>query len=370
MGSTRINVEGFFSLLKKLAETPSPSGFEGRIRELIIGELKPYADELYTDAMGNLIAVKHGKGSSRLMVAAHMDEIGLIVNHITKEGFIKFLPIGGWADRILPAQRVQILTKDRNIVKGVIGVKPPHIMKKEEADKVIPMKDLFIDIGASSREEVRKLGIDVGSPIVMDRDVCRLGNGNIVTGRAFDNKVGVAVMIEFFKSLGETDVSVYAVATVQEEVGLKGARTASFAINPNIGIALDTTVASDTPGVPEPEQVTKIGKGPAIKVMDGRGGSGLISHPEVRELLVKTAEENSIPYQLEILPGGTTDAAVIQLAREGVPAATISIPTRYIHSPTETLSLDDAVNAVKLLVKFTERLTDEWVKENLGKRIK
>ena len=351
--------DSLYETLKALVETPSPSGHEDLIREKVMEMLAPYADEIRVDPLGNLIAVKRGSGKGRLMIAAHMDEIGLMINYVTKEGFLKFVPIGGWSDRILPAQRVLIRTRNGGFIRGVIGSKPPHIMKKEEADKVIPMKELFIDIGVTSREEAEKLGVGIGSVAVIERDMARLGNGDIVTARAFDDKVGLAVMIETMKALADTEVSVYAVATVQEEVGLKGARVAAHAISPHIGIALDVTVASDVHGVPEEQQIAKVGAGPAIKIMDGRSGSGLIAHPGVRKMLIEVAEKNNIPYQLEVLPGGTTDAAAIQLTKDGVPVSTISIPTRYIHSPVEVLSLNDATNAAKLLKHFIEELTDK-----------
>ncbi len=362
MGSKEPSKDSLYETLKILVETPSPSGHEDLIRERVKEMLAPYVDEVRVDALGNLIALKRGSGKGRLMIAAHMDEIGLMINYVTKEGFLKFVPIGGWSDRILPAQRVLIRTKDGRFIRGVIGTKPPHIMKKEEADKVIPMKELFIDIGASSREEAEKLGVGVGSVAVIERDIARLGNGDIVTARAFDDKVGLAVMIETMKTLTDTEVSVYAVATVQEEVGLKGARVAAHAISPHIGIALDVTVASDVHGVPEEQQITRIGAGPAIKIMDGRSGTGHIAHPQIRKMLIETAEKHNIPYQLEVLPGGTTDAAAIQLTKDGVPTGTISIPTRYIHSPVELLNLNDAVNATKLLKHFIEELKDEILK--------
>ncbi|WFO75475.1 M42 family metallopeptidase [Desulfurococcaceae archaeon MEX13E-LK6-19] len=369
--TSTVDKKSVYRILKRLCNIISPSGFEEEIRNAVVEELEPYADRLWIDAMGNVIAVKKGGGEGKLMVAAHMDEIGLMIKHITKEGFLKFTPIGGWSERILPGQRVLVKTLKGRVIRGVIGSKPPHIMKPEEAKQVTPMKDLFIDIGVSSREEAEKLGVTVGSIAVIERDVVKLGNPDVVTGRAFDDKVGVVTMIEYFKALdGQQPVDVYVVATVQEEVGLKGARTAAFAISPDLGIALDVTIASDIPGVPEDEYVTRIGKGPAIKIMDGRSGTGLIAHPAIRELLIKTAEEEKIPYQLEVLPGGTTDASAIQLTREGIPAGTISIPTRYIHSPIEVLNLNDVVNAVKLLLGFTKRVNKEWIRETLKKQIK
>ncbi len=358
-----------FQLLKSMDEIIAVSGFEDEIRDFIVKELEPYSSELWTDSMGNLIAVRRGDGEGKIMIAAHMDEIGLMVKHVSKEGFIKFSPVGGWTPMILPGQRVLIKISERGIVKGVIGSKPPHIMKPEEAKQVIPLEDLFIDVGASSRDEVSKLGIDVGSPIVIDRGIARL-SGDVVTGRAFDNKVGVAVMMEAFKSLESPKFDVYAVATTEEEVGLKGARVAAFSIGPSIGLALDTTIASDIPGVDESKHITELGKGPAIKVMDGRSGSGIIASPAVRKKLTEVAENLGIPYQLELLTGGTTDASIIQLTREGVPTGAVSIPTRYIHSPIETLNLNDVLNAVKLVKGFTESLSKSWMDKVFKVKIK
>jgi len=365
-----VSKDEIFSLLKKICEIPSPSGFEDKIREELIKELEPHADKLWIDTMGNIIAYKKGGEEGKLMIAAHMDEIGLMINAVTKEGFLRFVPIGGWAERILPGQRVLIRTLKGTILRGVIGVKPPHIMKPEERKKVIPMDQLFIDIGVTSKEEAEKLGVTIGSVAVIERTVEKLGNPDFVTGRAFDDKIGVVTAVEAFKLMSEHKVDVYCVITVQEEVGLKGARTAAFAIGANVGLAIDVTIAADVPGVAPDKQIVKLGKGPAIKVMDGRAGSGLIAHPAVRDLLIKTAEEEKIPYQLEVLPGGTTDASAIQLTREGVPTGAISIPTRYIHSPVEVCHLEDVANAIKLLVAFTKRLNKEWIQNVLKKTIK
>ncbi len=361
--------ESSYQLLKKLCETPSPSGHEDWIRDIVIRELEPYADEISVDSMGNVIAVKRG-GESKIMVAAHMDEIALMVKHVDKRGFLRVTPIGGWSDIILPGQRVLVITTRGEIIKGVVGSKPPHIMKPEEAKQVIPIRDLFIDIGVSSREEAEKLGVKPGAVVVIDRDVARLGNPDRVTGRAFDDKVGVVVMIEAFKRLENTRHTVYAVATVQEEVGLKGARTSAYAIGPDLGIALDVTIASDLPSVKEDEWITELGKGPAIKVMDGRSGSGIIVNRLIREKMMEIAEEEGIPYQLEVLTGGTTDASAIQLTKAGVPTGAISIPTRYIHSPIETLDLNDVAYSIMLLKKFIEKTDPEWVRKLKGGKIK
>jgi len=361
-----------FNLLKKLCEIVAPSGFEDGVRAIVIQEIERYVDKAWIDSMGNLIALKKGGGNGKIMVAAHMDEIGLMINAITSDGFLKFVPVGGWNERILPGQRVLIRTLDGRIVRGVIGVKPPHIMKPEETKQVTPMSELFVDVGASSREEVEKLGISIGSVAVFERTIERLGNPNVVTGKGFDDRAGLTVLLLIARMLEgiRTEADLFLVATVQEEVGLKGARTAAFGIAPDLGIAIDVTIAADVPGVPEHEQVTKLGKGPAIKVMDGRAGSGVIVNPAVLKLLMDVAREEGIPYQVEVLSGGTTDASAIQLVREGVPVGVVSIPTRYVHSAVEVLNLDDLVNTAKLVVGAIKRINSKWIEENIRKVIK
>ncbi len=360
-----------FNTLKTLAEAVGVSGHEDEVRGIVVDMLKPYADEVRIDTLGNVVAVKKGSaGKGRVMLAAHMDEIGLMVSHIDKNGFLRFQPIGGWSPIILPGQRVLVLAEDGRKVRGVVGSKPPHIMKPEEAKQVPELKNLFIDIGVTSREEAEKLGITVGSVVVIERTVERLGNEDRVSGKAFDDRVGLAVMIHAFMEADKLESDLYAVATVQEEVGLKGARTSAFSISPDVALALDVTIAADVPGVEESAQITGLGKGPAIKVMDGRSGGGLITHPEVKKMLISIAREEGIPYQLEVLPGGTTDAAIIALNREGVPAGVVSIPTRYIHSPVEVLSLEDTVNAVKLTKRFAEKATPDWITSIKGVKVK
>jgi endoglucanase len=356
-----IKKETLYNLLKKLTEAIGPSGFEDSIRDVVVDELKGYADSLWIDALGNVIAVKKGsKGAARLMIAAHMDEIGLIVSYIDDKGFLRFQPIGGISERTLLGQRVVIKTLSGNVVRGVIGSKPPHIMKPEEMKQIPEGKDLYIDIGVGSRAEAEKLGVTIGSIAVFERDFNSLNSSDIVVGKALDDRVGVAAMIEAFKAIDNNDVDIYAVATVQEEVGLKGARVAAYSITPHLALAIDVTIASDVAGVPEQDWITQLGKGPAIKVVDGRAASGLIAHPSIREKLIEIAKQYGIPYQLEVLHGGTTDATIIALNKEGVPAATISIPTRYIHSPTEVVNLNDVAMASKLTMLFASKISSEW----------
>lgn len=357
-------------MLKSFSEVIGPSGNESDVRGLVADRLKGFADGVWVDTLGNVIAVKKGsKGVGRLMLAAHMDEIGLFVSHIDDKGFLRVLPIGGVTERSLIYQRVIVKTRDGRIYKGVIGMKPPHVIKPEEARQIPELKELFVDIGASSRDEVSKLGVRVGDVAVFDRELSPL-SGDRVTGKAIDDRVGLTAMIKAFEYIESPELDVYAVATVQEEVGLKGAEVAAYSITPDVALALDVTVASDFPGVSEHEWCTQLGKGPAIKIADGRSASGLIAHPEVVDALVKTAEELNIPYQVEVLAGGTTDASVIALNKEGVPAGVVSIPSRYIHSPVEVVDLKDIVDTVRLVRAFVQRASYDWVSSLKERRLK
>ncbi|ABM80991.1 Endoglucanase M [Hyperthermus butylicus DSM 5456] len=365
-------LDEFFKLLKKLSDAFGVSGYEDEVRGIIIDEVREAADHVEVDRFGNVIAIKRGgRGTIKIVWDAHMDEIGFLVKHIDDKGFIYLSPVGGWTDHVLPGQRVRILTDNGTLVRGVIGIKPPHLMKQEERSQVIPLDKLFVDIGASSREEVEKLGIRIGSPVDLDRETIRLV-GDRVTGKAFDDRVGVAVLIKAFKEFNPAEQTVYLVIATQEEVGLKGARVAAQKIQPEAAIAVDVTTANDVPGVEAKDRVAEVGKGPALTVADGRNASGLIAHPKLLKLLMETAKAEGIPYQLFILPGGTTDATAIALAGEGVPSAVVSVPTRYIHSPVELLSLRDAVYAAKLVAAATSRITREWYDREIlwGKKIK
>ncbi|MCX8150032.1 MAG: M42 family metallopeptidase [Candidatus Bathyarchaeota archaeon] len=329
--------------LEKLANACGVAGREAEVRDLMAELLKPYADEVVVDKLENVIATKKGKKNQpKIMLAAHMDEVGLMVKHITKEGFIKFTKMGGIDDRILLAQKVNVYT-EKCTLPGVIGSKPPHIQKEDERKKIMTYDELFIDVGAENREEAQQMGIKIGDPIGFEGKYTKLYKDTVM-GKAFDNRVGCAVMIETLKQLEKTECTVYAVGTVQEEVGLRGAATAAFSIEPDVALALDVTVAGDVPGVREFDTSIKMGKGPALTVSD----AGLIAHPKVLRGLIDAASENKIPYQLETGLMGTTDAARISLTRQGVPSGTISVPTRYIHSPLGLINLKDAENAVKL----------------------
>jgi putative aminopeptidase FrvX len=337
--------------LEQLSNACGVAGRETEVRNLIITLLKPYADEVIVDNMENVIAIKKGKKDKpKIMLAAHMDEVGLMVKTITKEGFLQFTKMGGIDDRILLAQKVNILTENKKL-PGVVGSKPPHIQKEEERKKIVAYDEMFIDVGAESREDAKAMGVRVGDPVAFDIAYVKLGK-DAVMGKAFDNRAGCAVMVEALKQLQKTECTVYAVGTVQEELGLRGAGTAAFGVDPDIGIALDVTIAGDTPGIREFDTSVKMGKGPALTVMD----SGLVTHPKVLRWLIDTAAENKIDYQLETGLLGTTDAARISLTRQGIPSGTISIPARYIHSPVGLISLKDAENCAKLAAATVQKI--------------
>lgn len=331
--------------LEKLSNACGVTGRETEVRELMINLMTPHADEIVVDRLENVIAVKKGKEKApKIMLAAHMDEVGLMVKNITKDGFLQFAKMGGIDDRILPAQKVMVYAKNK-VFPGIIGSKPPHIQKEEERKKIITSDELFIDVGAESKDDALSMGVAVGDAVAFDVQYVALGR-DVVMGKAFDNRAGCVVMVEALKRLGKTDYTVCAVGTVQEEVGLRGAATAAFGVDPDLAIALDVTIAGDTPGIRDFDTSLKMGKGPALCISD----SGLITHPKVLKWLLGSAEDEKIPYQIEAGLMGSTDAARIYLTRQGIPSGNISIPTRYIHSPVGILSLKDIENSAKLTV--------------------
>ena len=338
-------------ILERLSNANGVTGREDEVRNLIKNFIKPYADEIREDKLGNLIALKKGKDNApTIMIAAHMDEVGLMIKNIKKKGFLQFTKIGGIDDRVILAQKVIVHT-DKGPLPGVIGSKPVHIQKEEEKKKVIDADKLFIDIGARDKEEAEKMGVQVGDVVSFDTKFTQMGNG-VVLGKAFDDRVGCTVMIETFRRLKNIDCNVYAVGTIQEEVGLRGATIAAFQIEPDIGIALDTTVAGDMPGIGEGDAPAKMGEGPVFTVAD----AGLIVHPKVLRLLIDSAKENKISYQLETGIRGATDAARIALSKEGVPSGVISVATRYIHSPSGIVDIADIEKVVQLTVATIENV--------------
>ncbi len=324
-------------LIRKFVEAVGPSGFEGSIRELIRAEILNQVDEIRVDAMGNLIARKGQKspGGIRIMLAAHMDEIGILATHVEENGFVRFTTVGGVRPHTLYGGRVVFV----NGTRGVIGGE-----RLESQDRVHTFEQLFVDVGASSRDDCP---VRVGDFAVFDRPFTDLGDR--MTSKAMDDRIGAVVLVETLRALDKSPNEIYFVFSTQEEVGLRGATTAAYAIDPDLGISIDVTGTGDTPKGSKME--VSLGKGPAIKVRDG----GMISDPRVVQLMVRVAEAASLPYQLEVLEGGTTDARAMQLTRAGVPAGCVSIPCRYIHTPSEMVDYNDVQNAVKLLAAIVNQ---------------
>jgi endoglucanase len=325
-------------LIKELVEAYGPSGHEDRIREIIKAKIEDKADELRTDSLGNLIALKKGKDSSkRIMLAAHMDEIGLIATHIDDDGFIRFSNVGGLSPYMLLGARV--------LFNGeTIGV----IDKEGKLDDISKLKHekLYADIGATNKEEAAAK-VKVGDTASYYRQMDDLGDK--LVSKAMDDRIGCVVLLETLNRLESIPTyDTYFVFTVQEEVGLRGAKTSSFGINPDLGIAVDVTLTGDMPEARRME--VGLGKGPAIKIKD----SSVLAHPQVKNLMIDIAEENNIPYQLEVLVSGGTDAGAIHLTREGIPSGALSIPCRYVHSPSEMVDINDVDNSIKLLTQLLE----------------
>lgn len=342
-----------FAFFKELVETPSPSGFEQPAQRIVRRELEPVADELRTDVMGNVIARIAGKGEGRprVMLAGHCDEIGFMVKYIDDDGFIFFAPIGGVDAHLVAGQRV-LIHGGAGPVFGVVGRKPIHMIDPKDRDTLTPLKSMFIDIGCRSREETEAL-VAIGDPATMAVGLERLQNG-LVTSRAFDDKMGafiVARVLQEVRRRGPAPVDLYGVSTVQEEVGLRGGTTSAYGVNPDVGIAVEVGFATDYPDMDKKEiGEFKVGKGPIL----ARGAN---INPALFDLLVRTAREEGIPFQVMGAPRATgTDANVMQLSRGGVAAALVSVPLRYMHSPVEMLSLEDVENAVRLLTGLLYRI--------------
>jgi putative aminopeptidase FrvX len=334
------------ALLKKLVEAHGTSGYEDKIREIVIEELKGVG-EISVDKMGSVHCVVNKGGGKKVMIAAHMDEIGFVVKFIDNNGFIRLNPVGGWDARQMASQRVFVHTREGSL-PGVLmaGVKPKHMLSADEASKAPGIETFFVDLGFSG-EDVKKK-VRIGDMVTMNRDMQEMGN--LLTCKSMDDRLAVFVMIEAVKKAKNLNCEVHAVATVQEEIGLRGAAAAGAAIAPDVCIALDVTLANDIPGIPEEFHVTKLGKGTAIKVMD----SSLICHPKVVQHFVDLAESNSIKYQMEVLPAGGTDAGAVQRLHGGIPSFTLSIPTRYIHTVNESVNREDVEASINLLAAYLE----------------
>jgi len=349
------------TMLKDLTDAKGIPGNEREAREVMKKYITPFADEIETDGLGSLIAKKTGDANGpKIMIAGHLDEVGFMITQMDKNGFLRFQTVGGWWSQVMLAQRVTIVTSKGDIT-GVIGSKPPHILSAEARKKPVDIKDMFIDIGASSREEAMEWGIRPGDMAVPYFDFTVMNNEKHLLAKAWDNRIGCAIAIDVLKNLkGENHPNVvYGVGTVQEEVGLRGAKTAGNKVQPDISIAVDVGIAGDTPGVSEKEAMGKMGDGPQIILYD----ASMVSHKGLRDLVTSIADELGIPYQFDAIPGGGTDAGATHLVHEGAPSLAITIATRYIHTHAGILHRDDFENAVKLITEVVKRLDRKTVDE-------
>lgn len=343
-----------YALLKELSLLSGIPANEKRVSQYVVEKIKDVADDVVFDHLGSVISIKGNQGP-KVMIAGHMDEIGLMVTQITKEGFVKFQTIGGWFSQVMLAQVWEIHTK-KGIVYGITGVKPPHIIPQDKRSVAIAIETMYLDLGVNSKEEAEALGVEPGNMIVPKSEFLVMGNEKYLMSKAWDNRIGCAAVIEIMKQLGnDLPNTVFGTFTVQEEVGLRGAKTSSYVVEPEISIAIDTGLAYDVPGGEPAEQA--LGKGPQILLMD----TGLIPHHGLRSLVIDIAKQEGIPYQEPFLTGGRTDAGHMHLAHQGAASLSIGIPTRYMHSHTGIIHYDDYINTIKLMVAVIRRLDRETV---------
>jgi putative aminopeptidase FrvX len=342
------------ALLKELTEANGVSGYEGEARGVIRGRLEKLG-EMSQDRLGSLVCRKNGSATGpRVMLAGHMDEIGFMVKLITKEGFIKFTALGGWSNQVLLAQRVVIGTRKGNVT-GVIGAKPPHLMGEDERKKIVDKKDMYIDVGATSLEEAEATGVRIGDPVIPVSDFHVLEcPAKTYLAKAFDDRAGVALVIAVLQNLQKQSHpnTLFGVATVQEEVGVRGATTSVETVNPDVAIVVDVDIAGDVPGIKPEESSIKMGGGPSILAYDAR----MIPNLKLRDLVIDLAWEMHIPLQLSTMEGGATDGSAIHLHKTGVPTIVLSVPTRHIHSHNSMMRRDDFDSAVKLATELIKRL--------------
>jgi len=337
------------TLLALLSNAFGVSGFEDDARSVVRSYVEGYADEVRTDALGNLIATRRGREGFTLMLDAHLDEVGVIISHVEEDGFLRFMPIGGWDPRVLLAQAVTVRTRSGALVRGVIGAVPPHLLRPEDREKPVLLDSLYIDVAAPSAGAVAQRGIRIGDPAVPGHACEALGEEWIL-GKALDDRAGCAVLIKVLEAVaGERlDLTLVCNFAIGEETGLRGARTAAYQIRPDLALALEGTVAADTPGVLPQRQPTRTGGGPALTIADPT----IIVRPHVVRALEQLAERHAIPYQFKRPMSGGTDAGAIHQSRGGVPTGVVSLPCRYIHSPIGMLRLDDFEHTVHLVTAF------------------
>jgi endoglucanase len=353
--------------LKKLSESFGPSGFEREPARVLKQYVAPFVNVISTDRLGSLLFTKNGAAEEPVvLLPGHIDEVGFVVSGISKQGFISFNPVGGWFDQVLLAQRVVIRTRDR-LVPGIIASKPPHMLAPEERDKVVKMEKMFIDIGASSREEVEAMGIRIGDPIVPDSAFSSFskpvfeegeqrGEMTLCMGKAFDDRAGAFMAAEVVRRLHEEGVDhpnkVVGAGTSQEEVGLRGARTTAWMVSPDVCLTLEVDIANDVAGMDQESAPVKLGGGPAILTYD----ASMVPNQGLKEFVLDIAESNKIPYQLSQIRRGGTDAGVIHLTHAGCPSIVLSVPTRHIHSHVAIMSTDDLEHCIELVLQCVKKL--------------
>jgi putative aminopeptidase FrvX len=350
------------SILKEMLESFGPAGFELETAAIVKKSVKSYADEVMTDKLGSVIFVQKGSSERpRVLLAGHIDEVGFVISGIEdKTGFLTFNPLGGWWDQVLLAQRVIVRT-EKGDIPGVIAAKPPHLLPPDEAKKVVEKRFMFIDIGATSKKDAESMGVKIGDPVVPFSEFSTIRGGKLGMGKAFDDRIGAFIAMEVVRRLAEQKIkhpnTVYGAATVQEEVGARGAATVAHVVDPDVAIVLEVDIAGDVPGVQPQEAPTKIGKGPSILTFD----TSMIPNQALKQFVIDTAKKAKIPYQLSLVPMGGTDASRIHMSRAGCPSIVISAPTRHIHSHVGILSFDDVENAIKLTLELIKRFDKQTV---------
>ncbi|MFX0122835.1 MAG: M42 family metallopeptidase [Candidatus Hodarchaeota archaeon] len=344
------NLEGIKNLQRQLSEIIGVSGYEKPVIDFIQSQIEDLVDKMWIDPLGSLLAIINGEQEKdRIMIDSHVDEIGFMVSYIDPKGFLRFVPVGGWDSRTLLGHSVKILSNDYKEFHGIIGSKPPHLTTESERKNAVKISDMYIDIGLSTKEEVESRGIQIGSVGTLYDPFVELPN-NMVRGKAFDDRTAVNILIHLiqeFSASPPSDTLLFSFST-QEEVGGRGAGAAAFTLEPTIALAIENTTAADVPGIKDSECPAYIGKGPAITVAD----RSMIAHPFVNKRLIKNAKYENIPYHIKKPIGGGTNAGRIHQSRGGVPSSVVSVPCRYIHSPTSLLSLEDIHHTITLVSAF------------------
>jgi endoglucanase len=358
-------LEQSFELLKELSESFGPSGFERETAVIVKREAQRYADDISFDKLGSVVAKKRGTSDSpKVLLAGHIDEVGFVVTGIDEQcGFVTFSQLGGWFDQVLLGHRVSIRTS-KGFVPGVIAAKPPHLLSPEEREKVVKKDQMFIDVGASSKETAEKeLGIRIGDPVAPWSPFITTRGGSVAIGKAFDDRVGTFVGLEVLRRLKTENVqhpnTVYIAGTVQEEVGLRGAATVGNMVEPDVAMALEVDIAGDVPGIKKNEAPTRMGKGPSVLAFDAT----MIPNQAFKSFVIETAEKEGIPYQLSVVAAGGTDAGRFHIVKAGAPSMVIGVPTRHIHSHAAVVDFSDIGNAVKLVVALLRRLDSGTVRK-------